>query len=165
MSIYDRMGQALNEPQRQHPILSGLQFAHQTNEIPAEPDGVQGASLGTKTGRLLKAGVTDKWLVGSHPDDSGAAIPETLVKGRSITLKEGVNHVMRVAAATRNQPEDVAAGSWYNGKKGHIALDASTQVQDQGAAEGMMKARNEDAIFHLKSFTEVWNPNKKRTDG
>lgn len=155
-----RLNEALNGPQRPSPVLSAFQFMHATNEIPADPDGVQGASLDPRTGRLLQAGVTDRWMVGGHPDNSGEAIEEKSVPGRGINFRQALDHVQRVSRLTQGQPAAVAAGSWYSPKKKHIALDASTPIERQDVAEQLMKDRDEDAIFHLKSFNEVKNPLK-----
>jgi len=155
-----RLGEALTQPQRPSPVLSAFQFMHASNDVPSDPEGVQGASLNVRTGRLLQAGVTDRWMVGGHPDNAGKAIPETSITGRGINFRQAVDHVQKVSRLTQGQPVAVAAGSWYSPEKNHIALDASTPVEHQHDAEQLMKQRNEDATFHLKSFTEVKNPLK-----
>lgn len=158
----ERLTEALTEPQRPHPVLSALQFAAQTNEIPTDPEGVQGASLDVKTGRLMQAGKTDAWMVGGHPDAHGNRIAETTIPGREMTVGQALDHVQRVSRLTRGVPGHVGAGSWYSDQKDHLALDASTPVKDEETAKSLMKHRDEDAIFHLKSYTEVSNPDKKK---
>lgn len=150
-----RLNQSLNTPNRPHPVLSAIQFVDQTNEIPE--DGEQGASLNVRTGRLFKAGQSDQWMVGGHRDMAGKKIKPKQVKGREITLEQGLNHVMRVQRRTRGQSGVVAAGSWYDAEKGHIDLDASTAAPDRETATSLMKQRNEKAVFNLQTFETVHN--------
>ena len=148
-----RLRAALTEPQRPHPILSGLQFAHATNT--PSPDGSQGASLNVNTGRLMQIGRSDVWMVGGHPGRDGSPIPTVSVPGRSITVGQAVDHVQRVAREGRGS-RPAAAGSWYNQKTKAIDLDASTPVVGREDAVSLWKTRpNEDAIFHLKTGEEL----------
>lgn len=155
--LRSRLHQAVVAPTHPHPLLSALQFANQTNEIPPD-DGVQGASLNVRTGQLLRAGETDRWMVGGHVDKDGNKVEPVHVAGRQISLPEAVHHVIKVSRRTAGQGP-VAAGSWYDPSEGHIDLDASTPVPDRETATALMKQRNEKATFNLKTFEQVDNGN------
>lgn len=150
-----RMDEALSEQQRPLPILSALQFASQTNEVPADPSGTQGASLNVSTGRLMKAGDTDVWMVGGHPGRDGQPIPTQHVPGRGISVLQAMNHVQRVAREGRGS-RPPAAGSWYDPAEHRIDLDASTPVEGREDAVSLWKSRPaEKAIFNLRTFEEL----------
>ena len=161
-----RMSAVLSEPQRPSPILSALQFQHATNTIPTPEQSAQGmpqgASLDIHSGRLLQAGIADKWMVGGHIANGGATIPEVAISRpeRGITFRESLDHVQNVTAQTRGQGKAVAAGSWYSDEKDHIALDASTSTSNRKTARKLMHRRDEDETFNLKTGTTMVNERK-----
>lgn len=124
------------------PILSGVQFAHATNE-----DG--GATQSLRTGRMLAPG-EHGYIVGGEPDDHGNRIPTHYHEGLMSPL-DAINHRSRL----RQQTHALGAslGSWRD--KGKVEIDASRVEPSRAVAVRAAKTRGEKAIWDNKRGKEV----------
>lgn len=139
-----RLDEALTPPRISHPIVSAVQFAHLTRT-----EG--GATMNVHTNKIAEPG-DSVYFVGGERDRHGERIP-TAYEG-DLSPADVIRHKNRLKAAAGNNPV-MNLGSWQ--EAGKTEVDASGGYADLATAMDHMRARNEKALWNMKSMEEVRN--------
>lgn len=128
-----------------------------------------GASINLQSGKLAQPG--DKlYLVGKEPSkQSGYPVPTEFESQNSphptLSAKQFASHFLRLKGHASDSK--AMMGSWVDSKnkeKG-VQIDLSTGHKYKKSAEKKMIARNEDAVWNMKSMRNIRNEAARKRHG
>jgi hypothetical protein len=131
-----------------------------------------GATMNIKSGKVAQPG-DNVHLVGKEPSKlSGHPVPtefeSTGEAHPKISAKQFASHFVRLSEHAAD--DKASMGSWVDGKskksraKG-VQIDLSTGHKYKRTAEKKMIARNEDAIFSMRSMRNTYNEAARKRHG